>query len=92
MRALLDVNVLIALLERLAAATAHPKHKFWPADVSVLDESLIRYDHILGHRQITDCYLLALAVTHGGRFVTLDGRVPLQSVKGAQPAHMAIIV
>jgi predicted nucleic acid-binding protein len=42
----------------------------------------------LGHRQLTDAYLLALAVDHQGRLVTLDGAVALKTVHGATPDHL----
>jgi uncharacterized protein len=43
------------------------------------------------HRQLTDVYLLALAVKHQGRFVTLDGAVPLNAVKGAKKQHLTLL-
>ena len=42
-------------------------------------------------RQITDSYLLALAVTHGGRFVSFDQRICVDLVPDASQAHLAII-
>jgi hypothetical protein len=30
-------------------------------------------------------------VHHGGRFVTFDGRVPLEAVTGATPQHLVVI-
>jgi len=42
---------------------------------------------VLGHRQVTHAYLLALAVKRGGRFVTFDARVALQTVFGAGNRH-----
>ena len=71
------------VMERLREATAHPSHAFWADDISLLDATAIRADRILGPRQVTDAYLLALAVRHGGRLVTLDGRIPLEAVPGA---------
>ena len=53
MRALLDVNVLIALLDKN--------------------------------------HLLALAVAHGIRFVTLDKRVPLATVREAREESLLVI-
>jgi predicted nucleic acid-binding protein len=44
--------------------------------------------YVLGHRQLTDAYLLALAVHQRGRLVTLDGAVALQSVQGAGRDHL----
>ena len=38
---------------------------------------------IHGPRQVTDCYLLALATARGGRFVTFDRAVPTSAVRWA---------
>jgi uncharacterized protein len=63
-------------------------HAFWPDDLSLLDDARFVHTRMHGHRQITDLYLLALAVKHGGRFVTFDGQVPLSAVKGAKAEHL----
>lgn len=72
----------------LAEATAAAVHEFWPDDVSLLDERLMDITRVHGPRQITDVYLLALAVKHGGRFVTFDSAVTLQAVHGAGEQHL----
>lgn len=46
---------------------------------------------ILGPRQITGTYLLALAVHHGGRFVTFDRAAPLEAVAGATASHLVAL-
>ncbi|BCX80846.1 conserved hypothetical protein [Methylomarinovum caldicuralii] len=76
---------------RLSKAVAHPSHQFWAADVNLLDGQSLDWQKILGHRQITDAYLLALAVHHKGRFVTFDRRVSTTSVPGAGAAHLCIL-
>lgn len=76
------------VVQRFRAATGHSAHEFWPDDVSLLDESLVDSTRIHGPRQLTDVYLLALAVKHGGRLVTFDGGIPLSAVKGAKPKHL----
>ena len=76
---------------RLAEACRHPSHAFWPEPISLLQEGLIDWQRLLGPRQITDAYLLALAITHGGRFVTLYRRIPAEVVPGARPADLCII-
>ncbi len=63
-------------------------HEFWPDDLSLLETGAIDHSRLLGHTQITDVYLLALAVKHGGRFVTLDRRLTLSAVRGARPEHL----
>ena len=76
---------------RLAQATADPTHQFWPDDLSLLTPGALAWDRVLSSRQITDLYLLALAVRHGGRLVTLDRGIPLAAVPGAEPHHLVCL-
>lgn len=76
---------------RLAEATAHPLHAFWPDDVSLLDVKHIERTRIHGASQITDTYLLALAVAHGGRLVTFDRAIIPDAVPGASGRNLAKI-
>ena len=39
-------------------------------------------DASVTHGQVTDIYLLALAVAHGGRLATLDRHIPVTVVPG----------
>ena len=73
---------------RLGAATSGGQHEFWPDSVSLLDAGRARWDHVLTSRQVTDAYLLALAVSRGGRFVTLDRGIGVKSIAGAQAKHL----
>ncbi|MPZ65393.1 MAG: PIN domain-containing protein [Pseudonocardiaceae bacterium] len=56
-------------MDLLAAATADARHEFWPDDLSYLDANL---EGILGHRQVTDVYLAALARRHDSWLATFD--------------------
>ncbi|MGA8153057.1 MAG: TA system VapC family ribonuclease toxin [Terriglobales bacterium] len=59
-------------LRLLTTNLRHPKHQFWPDDVS-LGESVSRFeDRLVGHQQITDAYLLGLSVHKNGKLATLD--------------------
>jgi hypothetical protein len=78
-------------VERLGRATSTANHEFWPCSVSLLGEQVIRRDRLLGPRQVTDAYLLALAVAREGRFVTFDRSVPLNAVHGARPENLSIL-
>ena len=78
----------IALLE---SATVTPHHRFWADDISILDGAVADRTRIHGARQLTNAYLLALAVRHGGRLVTFDGAIPLSAVRGAQPRHVVLL-
>lgn len=77
--------------ERLAEATRHPSHFFWADTLSLLQPECLMWDRILSSRQVTDVYLLALAVRQNGRFVTLDRGIPLAAVAGAQPQHLVTL-
>lgn len=76
-----------AVASRLTQATTHPAHRFLPDDYSLLDVSQIAWQQVLGHRQITDSYLLGLAVRHQCRFVTFDARIDPSIVIGATAEH-----
>jgi toxin-antitoxin system PIN domain toxin len=76
---------------RLAEAAANASHAFWPDDLSLLDDGVLDWSKVLGHRQVTDHYLLALAVRHRGRFVTFDARVSHAAVVGSKPRHLVVL-
>ena len=76
---------------RLEAAVSAPCHRFLPDDVTLLDDTVVDRGRLLSPRQLTDVYLLALAVAHGARLVTLDKSVSLGAVRRASEAHLAVI-
>lgn len=76
---------------RLSEACATLDHQFWPDDISLRDEERIDFDRVHGHNQITDLYLLALAVEHGGCLVTFDQSIPLSAVHGATARHLKLL-
>ena len=80
-----------AVMERLAEASAGSFHEFWPDDISLIDEERVDAARIHGPRQLTDLYLLALAVRHRGRFVTFDHSVAMEAIKGAKPRDMVTL-
>ena len=79
------------VVERLREATAHPAHEFWADDVSVLDDTLVDTTRIHGPRQLTDVYLLALAVSHDGVLVTFDRSIAVDAVRGATVASLVVL-
>lgn len=77
--------------QRLGEAAAGPAHQFWPDDVNLLQSGAVDWLRVLGHRQVTDVYLLALAVRQGGRLVTFDRRIATAAVPGAGNTQLAVI-
>jgi toxin-antitoxin system PIN domain toxin len=76
---------------RLRKLCQSDRHEFWPDDVSLLDERILRLQFLAGHRQITDARLLALAVRNEGRLATFDRRLPVGAVKGATERHIRLV-
>jgi len=77
--------------ERLGEACANPDHAFWADEISFPESELIRWKHVLGHRQATDAYLLALAARHQGRLVTFDRRISPKVIQGAMPEQLVTL-
>jgi uncharacterized protein len=59
--------------QRLREATETKHHRFVVGDLSLLDRKRFDTEQLLGHRQVTDAWLLALAVQAQMIFVTFDG-------------------
>lgn len=78
-------------IARLRQFRGSGHHEFWPDSLSVCDEEHFAHDHLLGHRQITDTYLLALAVAHGARLVTFDQGITPAVLREAGPGHLEIL-
>lgn len=77
--------------DQLAYAAGKLDHEFWPDDVSIRDSRRIDLSKVHGHNQITDAYLLALAVKHGGALVTFDQRIALSAVPGALAKNLLVL-
>jgi len=73
---------------RLAELCANPVHQFWPDDPSMLDGREVEIARVHGLQQITDIYLLALAVRHGGRLVSFDASIARNAAVGARPENL----
>ncbi len=75
-----------AVAPALAALRALPGHEFWPDAVSLADDSVVDASRLSGHAQVTDAYLLALAVARSGRLASLDRRLVADAVAGGREA------
>ena len=80
-----------AVRDKLALACGDVDHEFWSCDISLRDTTVLNWSHIMGHNQITDAYLLALAVRHGGALATFDHHVARSPVHGATPKDLRLL-
>ena len=76
---------------KLTEICADLDHEFWPDNMSLRSHSVINWSRILGHNQITDAYLLALAAAREGCLVALDHRVALSCVTTATPRNLLLL-
>jgi len=74
----------------LQGLLAHPRHRFWPDDLSLLTGTVVLHERLLDSAQLTDAYLLALAVHHAGTLVTLDRRLQGDGVRGGAEALVVL--
>jgi toxin-antitoxin system PIN domain toxin len=59
-------------VEALRVGVQDDAHQFWPDSISFPDAVGLLRGRISGHQQVTDAYLVALAIRHRGKLATLD--------------------
>jgi predicted nucleic acid-binding protein len=77
-----DAPVALAIVSGLCSNV--PGHRFLPDSVTIRDD--LSTDRAFTGAQLTDLYLLALAVHHGARLVTFDRTIPTSVVAGGREA------
>lgn len=76
---------------RLRNATSQSRHEFWADAITITDKDKFSAERILGPKQVTDVYLLALAQHFGGRLVTFDQALSASAVVGATEANCVVV-
>ena len=82
------VGELAAQFRSFAESTAH---SFWPDAISLGDHRHFCHAKILSSQQLTDVYLLGLAVENNGRLVTFDRHISLACVLNAKPHQLLVL-
>ena len=59
----------------LRANLDHPSHRFWEDDIPFVQSVEPFEDKLVGHRQVSDAYLLGLAIHKRGKLATLNGAI-----------------
>lgn len=75
------------LLQRMLAI---PGHQFWPDDLSLADPRF--FPSLPASKDLTDLYLLGLAVKHGGCFATFDTNIDPSIIPGGTAAYQLVPV
>lgn len=78
-----------AVAEVMAILCGLGGHEFWPDDVTLFHTQLVDTARLLDSAQVTDTYLLALAIAHGGKLATFDRHLVTDAVvNGATALHL----
>ncbi len=71
---------------------AHQHHTFFPLDMQIGEVAALCTGGLIGHRQVTDAYLLALAVKRKCKLVTFDsGLKQLLATERERDAHIELL-
>ena len=81
----------LGLIRRLESFAANSNHEFWADDLSLRSEAHFVADRIHGGRQVTDLYLLGLAVSHAARLVSFDESIPISAVLRAKSRNLVVM-
>ena len=77
--------------QQLQIGLASQDHAYWPCDETLMDDGLFDWSHIHGHAQLTEIYLLGLAVRHKACLVTLDRNIAINTVYGAKAQNILVL-
>ena len=72
----------------LAGLLATPGHQFWEDDLTLTDASV--FPNLPAADDLTDIYLLTLAVKHSGRFATFDQSIDASLIPGGPAAILKL--
>ncbi len=81
-----DVLVVLLILRQFCVMAGH---HFWSEDVSIRE--LLQPNVLIPHSQITDVFLLGLAVHKGGKLATFDQRIFTSAVREGSEALELIV-
>jgi len=80
------------VIELLALNTAHAKHHYLDVDFDMRALQTACTGGLLGHRQITDAWLLATAIRHKTKLVTFDaGIASLLATPAERTAQLTVL-
>ena len=78
-------------LALLQANLRHPAHRFWEDDISFIQAAGPFSKRLVGHRQVSDAYLLGLAIHREGKLATLD-RAVLTLLQEKSPDRERVVI
>lgn len=81
----------VEAVEALRVSARHANYHFWSDDIGFEQATQAFKERITGHQQVTDAYLLGLAMHKRGKLATLDGAI-LNLLSGRQSGNLVEII
>ena len=78
-------------MQALTSMTAQAQHEYWADAPEPLQVPTLSSAALVGHRQVTDAYLLGLAVLRGQCLATLDRGLVTFAQAGGLSAHVELV-
>ena len=78
-------------LQALATMTAQAQHTYWADSPEPLHLATLQSPALVGHRQVTDAYLLGLAAHKAQRLATLDRGLATYAQATGLAAHIELV-
>lgn len=75
----------------LSTAIRNTSHRRLPEDVSLLDPGLFRTSELVTFKQVSDLFLIGMAVRHDVTLVTFDRGMPAHAVIGFEERHLLVL-
>ena len=76
----------------LGSNLKHPGHEFWRDEIQLTEVVELTQAKLVGHQQITDVYLLGLAIHKKGKLVTLDRNVPALLRQTSEKLDLVVVL
>jgi predicted nucleic acid-binding protein len=87
----LNVVTVAEAASLLHAAITNTNHRRLDQSVSLLDSDRFLPSKLVSHRQITDLYLLGMAILHDVKLITFDMNIPTHAAIGFEPRHLLVL-
>ncbi len=75
----------------LGAAIHNTTHHRLVEDISLPDATRFRMAQLVSHKQVTDLFLIGMAVRHDVCLVTFDRNIPTHAAIGFDPRHLRVL-
>ena len=75
----------------LQIAISNTQHHNLHQSISILNNDCFQTAHLVSHKQLTDLYLIGMAIYHNVKLITFDRNIPTHAAIGFEPKHLLVL-